>query len=414
MLSGKKIIVGITASIAAYKSAFLVRLLIKQGGEVQVIMTDSATEFITPLTLSTLSKKPVLIDFVKDKTGSWNNHVELGLWADAFVVAPASANTIAKCANGFCDNLLTATYLSAKCPVFFAPAMDLDMHQHHATQENFRKLQSFHNQIISSEFGELASGLVGEGRMAEPEHIVSFLERYFYGNQRDSIYDNETPNHKILLGKKVLITAGPTYEHLDPVRFIGNYSTGKMGYAIAENLAQKGAEVVLVSGNTNIQLSGNQKNIELIKVVSAQQMYEACREVYSQTDITILTAAVADYRPKQFEANKIKKTDDIFVLEMEKTIDIAATLGKVKKTHQINIGFALETNNEIDNALKKLHSKNFDFIVLNSLQDVGAGFGYDTNKITILDKHGKTQEYSLKSKKEVADDIVEKIVSIIK
>jgi phosphopantothenoylcysteine decarboxylase/phosphopantothenate--cysteine ligase len=394
MIQNRKIIVIVTASIAAYKAALLVRLLIKQGAEVQVLMSENATEFITPLTLSTLSKKPVLVDFVKDKTGEWNNHVDLGLWADAIVVAPASANTLAKCAQGFCDSLITAVYLSAKCPVFFAPAMDLDMYKHPSTQNNLKLLQSFGNYMIPSEYGELASGLVGEGRMAEPEHIIVCLEKYFGAKS-------------VLKGKKVLITAGATREAIDPVRFISNHSTGKMGFALAENLAQKGAEVTLVAGNTHLLAP---QGVVLKKVNSAQEMYEASQEIVNDMDICIFSAAVADYRPKEVAQEKIKKKSQEMTLELIKNIDIAATLGKTKKQQQFFVGFALETHNETENALKKLESKNFDIIVLNSLQDAGAGFAHDTNKISILSKSGKRYDFGLKSKKEVAEDIVQTIL----
>ncbi|KOY84965.1 phosphopantothenoylcysteine decarboxylase [bacterium 336/3] len=394
MIQGKKIIVIVTASIAAYKSALLVRLLIKQGAEVQVLMSENATEFITPLTLSTLSKKPVLIDFVKDKTGQWNNHVDLGLWADLIVFAPASANSIAKCVHGLCDNLISAVYLSAKCPVFFAPAMDLDMYKHPSTQNNLKQLQNYGNYIIPSEFGELASGLIGEGRMAEPEHIVQFIENHF-------------TSKFIFAGKKVLITAGATQEAIDPVRFISNHSTGKMGYAIAENFAQKGAEVTLVSGTTNLPVP---QGVKLIKTPSAQNMFDACQSMIDNIDICIFSAAVADYRPKEMAKEKIKKNSPEMVLELVKNVDIAATLGKNKKNDQVFVGFALETNNETENALKKLESKNFDMIVLNSLQDAGAGFAHDTNKISIMTKEGKRVDFSLKSKKDVAEDIVQTIL----
>ncbi len=407
MLQNKKILLIITGSIAAYKTATLVRLLVKQNAQVKVVMSEPATAFITPLTLATLSKNPVLVDFVADKNGTWNNHVELGLWADIIVVAPATAGTLAKCANGICDNLPIAVYLSAKCPVFFAPAMDLDMYKHASTLENLRKLASFGNQIIPSESGELASGLVGEGRMAEPENIIIFLENFFKNNLKKQ--QNLSQNLK---GKKVLITAGPTFEALDPVRFIGNHSTGKMGYAIAESLAQRGAHVRLVSGPTSVQLLDNQinkNNIEVFKVQSAQEMYEKANQFFLESDIIILAAAVADYRPKTIETQKIKKKTDEFVLEMIKTIDIAATLGKIKQKNQLMVGFALETNDEKANASKKLISKNLDFIVLNSLNDAGAGFGHDTNKITILDKNGIETNFELKSKKEVAEDIANQI-----
>ena len=410
MLQNKKILLIVTGSIAAYKTATLVRLLIKQNAQVKIVMSESATAFITPLTLATLSKNPVLVDFVADKNGLWNNHVELGLWADVIVIAPATAGTLAKCANGICDNLPVAVYLSAKCPVFFAPAMDLDMYKHPSTLENLRKLTSFSNQIIPSESGELASGLVGEGRMAEPENIMIFLENFFQNLDKK---ENLTQNLK---GKTILITAGPTFEALDPVRFIGNHSTGKMGYAIAESLAHKGAHVRLVSGPTSIQLIDNEinkKNIELLKVQSAQEMYEKTNHFFLESDIIILAAAVADYRPKTIETQKIKKKTDEFVLEMVKTIDIAATLGKIKQKNQLMVGFALETNDEKANASKKLISKNRDFIVLNSLNDAGAGFGHDTNKITILDKNGIETNFDLKSKKEVAEDIASKIEEMI-
>jgi len=394
MIQGKKIIVIVTASIAAYKSALLVRLLVKQGGDVQVLMSESATEFITPLTLSTLSKKPVLVDFVKDKTGLWNNHVDLGLWADLIVFAPASANSIAKCVHGLCDNLISAVYLSAKCPVFFAPAMDLDMYKHPSTQNNLKQLLNYENHIIPSEFGELASGLVGEGRMAEPETIVKYLEDFLQQKQS-------------FLGKKVVITAGATQEAIDPVRYISNHSTGKMGYAIAENFAQKGANVTLVAGNTNLPTP---QGVTLIKASSAQAMFEACQQLIDETDICIFSAAVADYRPKEMAKEKIKKNSPEMVLELVKNVDIAATLGKGKKNNQVFVGFALETNNETENALKKLESKNFDMIVLNSLQDAGAGFAHDTNKISIMTREGKRIDFGLKSKKEVAEDIVQTIL----
>lgn len=400
MLKGKKIIIGICGSIAAYKSALLVRLLIKQEAEVKVIMTESASEFITPLTLSTLSKNPVLIDFVKDKTGTWNNHVELGLWADVVIIAPVSANSLAKCANGLCDNLLTAVYLSAKCPVFFVPAMDLDMYKHPSTQNNLKKLQSYGNQIIPSEFGELASGLVGEGRMAEPENIVEFLENFFQKAQK-------------LTGKTVLITAGPTREAIDPVRFISNHSTGKMGYAIAEEIAQQGAKVILVSGHT--YLDTKHPNIQKIDVESAQEMFEAAEKYFDKADVIVLSAAVADYTPKYKAAQKIKKQEGIqeMQLELTKTIDIAKTLGQKKSSSQLLIGFALETENELQNAMRKLESKNLDLIFLNSLNDSGAGFGHDTNRITAISRDGEIKEFALKNKKEVAKDIVLEIIHLI-
>jgi phosphopantothenoylcysteine decarboxylase/phosphopantothenate--cysteine ligase len=400
MLKGKKIILGITGSIAAYKSALLVRLLVKAEAEVKVIMTSAASEFISPLTLATLSKNPVLIDFVQDKTGVWHNHVELGLWADALVIAPASANTLAKCANGLCDNLLTAVYLSARCSVFFAPAMDLDMYKHPATQNNLQKLQSFGNQLIASEYGELASGLVGEGRMAEPEHIVQFLLDFFSNSKTAK-----------LAQKKVLITAGPTQEAIDPVRFISNHSSGKMGYALAEACAELGAEVFLVSGPT--QLSVKHPNIRRENVSSAQTMYEASEKHFSQADIIILAAAVADFTPKTVANQKIKKKDgeNTMLIELTKTIDIAHTLGQQKTKAQIFVGFALETENELENALNKLQRKNFDWIILNSLREAGAGFGHDTNKITLINSEGEIQEFPLQSKQALAYAVMNAIVN---
>ncbi|HEY8938040.1 MAG TPA: bifunctional phosphopantothenoylcysteine decarboxylase/phosphopantothenate--cysteine ligase CoaBC [Cyclobacteriaceae bacterium] len=395
MLNGKKIILGVCGSIAAYKSALLIRLLVKEGADVKVIMTSSACDFITPLTLATLSKNPVLKDFVKDQSGQWNNHVELGLWADAMVVAPASANTLAKMANGLCDNLLLAVYLSARCTVHVAPAMDLDMLQHPSTQSNLGKLKSFGNQVIEPGYGELASGLVGSGRMAEPEEIITHLKNAF-----SSI--------KKLSGKRVLVTAGPTHEAIDPVRFIGNNSSGKMGFAIAEALANEGASVKLVSGPTH--LSTAHAGITTTKVTSAEEMYKACLSAFNETDITVLSAAVADYRPAQVAYQKIKKKDENLVLELTKTTDIAASLGKLKHNGQLIVGFALETEQEQANALKKLESKNFDLIVLNSLNDKDAGFGHDTNKVTIISKNHGTKAFELKDKKEVAHDIVSAII----
>ncbi|WP_435353832.1 bifunctional phosphopantothenoylcysteine decarboxylase/phosphopantothenate--cysteine ligase CoaBC [Emticicia sp. SJ17W-69] len=395
-LKNKKILLGVSGSIAAYKSALLVRLLVKEGAEVKVIMTHAAKDFITPLTLSTLSKNPVLSSFTNGENGEWNNHVELGLWADAMIIAPASANTLAKCANGIVDNLLIASYLSAKCPVFFAPAMDLDMYVHPSTVENLRKLKSFGNEIINASYGELASGLVGEGRLAEPEEVVHQLTKFF-------------SRKETLKGKKVLITAGPTQEPIDPVRFISNHSSGKMGFAIAEAFEMAGAEVVLVSGPVSIPFPNG---VKIEKVQSAQQMYEATTKYFLESDIVILSAAVADYTPLHVADKKIKKKEDVFTIEMTKTTDIAATLGKEKKTGQIIVGFALETDNEFENAKGKLERKNFDFIVLNSLQDSGAGFRYDTNKIKIINRAGKVYNFELKTKKEVAMDILETIIKI--
>ena len=391
-LKGKKIVLGISGSIAAYKSAILTRLLVKNGAEVKVLMTKAAQAFVNPLTFSTLSKNAVLTGVIEDE--SWNNHVELGLWADALVIAPCTANTLAKLANGICDNIISAVYLSARCPVMLAPAMDVDMWKHPATKRSLQLVKAYQNHVIPVGFGELASGLVGDGRMAEPEDIVDFLQTYF--NQ-----------DKPLAGKKVLITAGPTYEPIDPVRFIGNRSSGKMGIALAEAARNAGAEVTLVLGPSNLST----EHFHPIKVETAEEMYNAAHQNFAQTDIAILAAAVSDYRPKAIATQKIKKTENEFHIETTKTPDIAASLGKIKKPHQIIVGFALETNNEELNAKTKLQKKNFDFIVLNSLQDKGAGFGYDTNKVKILFKDGKVQEHSLKSKKEVAEDIINAIVS---
>jgi phosphopantothenoylcysteine decarboxylase / phosphopantothenate---cysteine ligase len=397
MLTGKRILLGVSGSIAAYKTAILTRLLVKAGAEVRVVMTPSATDFITPLTLATLSKNPVLTSFAKHETGEWHNHVELGLWADALVVAPASANTIAKMAMGICDNLLLATYLSARCKVFFSPAMDLDMLQHPTTKANISRLIAFGNELISTNYGELASGLIGDGRMAEPEEIVEKLSAFFLANQK-------------LKGKRVLVTAGPTHEAIDPVRFIGNNSSGKMGFAIAEEMASQGAEVNLVSGPT--QLNPIHPSIKVRHVVSAQEMYEACVSFFPSTDIAVLAAAVADYRPSVRADQKIKKSDAGLTLELVKTKDIAAELGRLKQPGQFTVGFALETENELVNAEKKVQSKNFDLIVLNSLNDNGAGFGHDTNQITLIDRKNHAQKFSLKTKKEVAHDIVNAIIDV--
>lgn len=398
MLKGKNIILGVSGSIAAYKAAFFVRLLVKEGAVVKVIMTSAAKDFITPLTLSTVSKNPVVSEFVKGSDGEWNNHVDLGLWADAMIIAPASANTIGKMANGICDNILLATYLSARCPVFVAPAMDLDMYQHPSVTSNLDKLVSFGNHLINAEHGELASGLIGQGRLAEPEQLTKCLSDYFEKGNR-------------LNKKKILITAGPTYEAIDPVRFIGNHSTGKMGFAIALEAANQGAHVTLVSGPTAISIS--HPNINLIKVVSGKEMYAACKSVVEECEIVILAAAVADYAPKTMATQKIKKKSSNMQLDLTKTIDIAQELGKSKSKGQINVGFALETNAEIENAQKKIVKKNLDLIVLNSLKDEGAGFGHDTNKISIIDNQNNIDHFELKSKKEVAKDIINAIVAKI-
>jgi phosphopantothenoylcysteine decarboxylase/phosphopantothenate--cysteine ligase len=399
ILSGKNILLGITASIAAYKTASLVRLFIKAGAHVKVVMTPASKDFITPLTLSTLSKNPVLSSFINDddENDIWNNHVELGLWADVFLIAPATANTLSKMANGNSDNLLLATYLSAKCPVYFAPAMDLDMYEHASTKASITTLENFGNIMIPAESGELASGLVGEGRMAEPEHIIKFLENHII---------KELPFYN----KKVLITAGPTYEAIDPVRFIGNHSSGKMGFEIAKAAANLGAEVILISGPTHQKI--NNDAIRVIPVVSANEMYEETHKYFNNIDVAILSAAVADYKPKYVADKKIKKNDATLTLELEKTKDILASLGEIKNK-QLLVGFALETNNEIENAIKKLKTKNLDLIVLNSLSDKGAGFGVSTNKVTLIDCEENITNYNLKSKAEVAQDILSKILKLI-
>ena len=396
VLSGKKILLGISGGIAAYKTANLVRLLIKAGAQVQVVMSPASLHFVTQLTLATLSKNPVYSTFYNEEEGNgeWNNHVELGLWADLMLIAPATANTLSKMANGNCDNLLIATYLSAKCPVYFAPAMDLDMYKHPSTLDSFHKLKSFGNIMIPAEKGELASGLVGEGRMAEPENIVDFLE-------------NDLALKLPLKNKRILITAGPTYESIDPVRFIGNHSSGKMGFDIANEAANKGAEVILISGPTHLNLQNS--SIKLIRVKSAEQMYNACHEYYNEVDVAIAAAAVADYRPKNVANQKIKKKESTLFIELEKTKDILASLGELKK-HQFLIGFALETENEIEHAKQKIQKKNLDLIVLNSLNDEGAGFGQPTNKVTFISKNFDIEPKELKSKEEVAQDIINKVI----
>ena len=396
MLKGKHIILGVTGSIAAYKAATLTRLLVKEGANVKVVMTPLAKEFITPLTMATLSKSPIMVDFYNPENGDWNSHVDLGLWADLYLIAPASANTIGKMAGGIADNLLLTTYLSAKCPVMVAPAMDLDMYKHPATQRNLKVLQSFGNIIIEPESGELASGLIGKGRMEEPERIVAFIADYF-ARQED------------FKGKKVVVTAGPTYEKIDPVRFIGNYSSGKMGLAIAEEFAGRGAEVVLVCGPVNLKTS--HPAIRRVDVESAAQMYEVTSKEFVNSDVAVLSAAVADFTPKEKADHKIKRGKDDLLLELLPTKDIAAELGRIKTVSQLLIGFALETNDEEINALSKMQRKNLDMIVLNSLNDKGAGFSVDTNKVTILDKAGDKTVYELKTKVEVAKDIVDQIAS---
>ncbi|WP_299052348.1 bifunctional phosphopantothenoylcysteine decarboxylase/phosphopantothenate--cysteine ligase CoaBC [uncultured Polaribacter sp.] len=396
VLRGKKILLGISAGIAAYKSASLVRLFIKLGAEVKVVMTPASKDFITPLTLSTLSKNPVNSTFYEkeEENELWNNHVDLGLWADLMLIAPATANTLSKMANGTCNNLLLATYLSAKCPVYFAPAMDLDMYIHPSTTKSFQTLQSFGNILIPATSGELASGLVGKGRMAEPQDIVTFIE-------------NDILEKLPLKGKKLLLTAGPTYEAIDPVRFIGNHSSGKMGFALAEAAANLGAEIYLIAGPTNQKITNSL--VHRIDVVSAEEMYTAAHTHFSKVDIAILAAAVADYKPKNIATQKIKKKEATLDIKLTPTKDILASLGEIKK-QQFLVGFALETNNEIENAKGKLKRKNLDAIVLNSLQDKGAGFATDTNKITIIDSDYNEKHFELKSKVAVAKDIMDEIV----
>ena len=400
MLKGKKIILGISGSIAAYKAAFLTRLLVKEGAEVKVVMTPVAKEFITPLTLSTLSNKPVSIDLFEEKTGEWTNHVDLGLWADLLLIAPATANTIAKMATGQADNLLLTVFLSAKCPVMIAPAMDMDMFLHSSTQRNLKTLEDFGCRIINTGTGELASGLIGKGRMEEPEKIVDQIESFFKEKQKD------LP----LSGKKILVTAGPTYEIIDPVRFIGNFSTGKMGMAVADALATKGAEVHLILGP--VQVLPQTSGIKIYNVVSAAEMFETCVKLFREMDGAVMAAAVSDFTPAEPAAKKTKREKADLTIKFKPTKDIAAELGKMKSSDQWLMGFALETDNEMKNAVQKIKSKNLDLIVLNSLNDPGAGFGYDTNKISIIDKLGKTDSFELKPKSEVAEDIVNKIIEL--
>ncbi len=395
-LKGKKILLGVCGSIAAYKSAILIRLLIKEGATVKVIMTREAGKFISPLSLSTLSKNLVLSELTIENDSLWNNHVELGLWADLFLIAPASANTISKFANGICDNLLTAVYLSARCPVLISPAMDEDMWAHPSTKRNIQLLKQYDNIVLNVSHGELASGLFGKGRMMEPEEIVSRISLYFNSSQ-------------LLKGKKILISAGPTYESIDPVRFIGNHSSGKMGYALAEACIKNGAEVTLISGPVNISTPERLK--KFIPIKTADELFNATTKAFTNSDITIMAAAVADYKPLNTASNKIKKKEDQFKIELVKTKDILSELGKKKKKNQLLIGFALETENELANAKEKLKSKNLDLIILNSLKDDGAGFGTDTNKVTVIDNGGKKKELPLKMKTEIAHDIVNIIIS---
>ncbi|MEI7801451.1 MAG: bifunctional phosphopantothenoylcysteine decarboxylase/phosphopantothenate--cysteine ligase CoaBC [Bacteroidota bacterium] len=397
-LKGKKILLGVCGSIAAYKSAFLIRLLVKEGATVKVIMTSEAGKFISPLSLSTLSKHPVLSELTSNNESLWNNHVELGLWADVFLIAPASANTIAKFANGYCDNLMSAVYLSARCPVWIAPAMDEEMWAHAATKRNISLLKQNGNTVLSVTHGELASGLIGEGRLLEPEEILKALHNFFSNSQS-------------LKGKKVLITAGPTYESIDPVRFIGNHSSGKMGYALAEACVKNGADVTLVSGPVNIPVPVRLK--KFIAVKNSDEMFAATTRAFANADITIMAAAVADYKPQKIAAGKIKKKESELNIELVKTKDILSELGKKKKKNQLLVGFALETDNEMANAKEKLNNKNLDFIVLNSLNDAGAGFGNDTNKVTVIERGGKKKELALKMKTEIAHDIINILIAKI-
>jgi phosphopantothenoylcysteine decarboxylase/phosphopantothenate--cysteine ligase len=398
LLEGKKILVGVCGSIAAYKSAYLVRLLVQSGADVRVVMTPGGHDFVTPLTFATLSKNPVYSDFIEDKeAGTWTNHVDLGLWADLMVVAPLSANTLSKMAHGQSDNFFLATYMSSRCPIMIAPAMDHDMYLHGGTQDNLTKLQSFGHIVLESSSGELASGLTGKGRMAEPEHIHNAIVSHFHP---------ALP----LLGKVALVTAGPTYERIDPVRFIGNFSSGKMGFALAESLANLGADVILVSGPSHITTA--HAKISRYDVTTAQEMHDLCVRLYGKVDIAVMAAAVADYRPAHIASEKIKKADAALEIKLEATPDIAKALGELKKAHQINVGFALETENEMANGQLKLERKNFDLLVLNSLRDAGAGFGTDTNKITLIWPGNKSESFGLKSKKEVAADIAHAIVKL--
>ena len=394
-LKGKYILLGITGGIAAYKAAILVRLLVKEGAQVKVVMTKLAKEFITPLTMATLSKNPILVEFFNPENGQWNSHVDLGSWSDLYVIAPATANSMGKMANAIADNLLVTTYLSAKCPVMLAPAMDLDMFQHPANLKNIETLKSYGNIIVEPESGELASGLVGKGRMAEPEVITERIIEFFSSKKK-------------LKTKKILVTAGPTFEPIDPVRFIGNFSTGKMGYAIAEELANQGAEVILVSGPVNLEV--NNPLITKIGIQTAQEMFDASIKHFPNCDAAIMSAAVADFKPAQKFDKKVKRGKEDMQIRLEPNKDIAAELGKIKKDKQVLVGFALETDNEIENAKKKINNKNLNFIVLNSLNDKGAGFGFDTNKICIIDNIGNKVSFDIKPKKEVAVDIVNELI----
>ena len=395
MLKGKKVLLGVTASIAAYKATYIVRLLKKLGASVRVIQTEASLDFVTPLVLSTLSENSVVIDVIDKDTKEWNSHVELGLWADYIIFAPLTAKSMSKMVEGNCDNQLIASYLSSKCPVYFAPAMDLDMYQHPSTQNNIKKLQEYGNVLIPAQYGELASGLVGEGRMAEPEDIINFIL-------------NDINKEKELFGKSCLVTAGPTHENIDPVRYIGNRSSGKMGSAIAEELAEKGATVTLVMGPSSIK--SNHPNVTQINVTTADEMYEVVSQHFSESDISVFSAAVSDYKPKVVYNEKVKKLDDNWTVELEKNKDILMEMSLSKRENQFVVGFALETENEQENAINKLKKKKLDLIILNSTKDSGATFGFDTNKITIIEKDLKVREFDLKNKSEVAKDIVSAII----
>jgi phosphopantothenoylcysteine decarboxylase/phosphopantothenate--cysteine ligase len=400
MLKDKKILLAVCGSIAAYKAAFLVRLLVKEGAQVKVIMTKAATEFITPLTLATLSKNECQVDYINSTKTNWNNHVDLALWADMMLIAPASAGTISKIANGHCDNLLMAVYLSARCPVFIAPAMDEDMWKHPSTKNNMQKILSYGNKMIAVNNGELASGLIGEGRMAEPEQIVDFLRH----NSR------LTAQNSVFVNKKILVTAGPTYEAIDPVRFIGNHSSGKMGVALAELLHDLGADVHLVLGPSKLSVKDG---INLTRVFSANEMYAVCKKEFSKAAVCVFAAAVADYTPKTVSNQKIKKSEAEFSVVLKKNVDIAYEFGKIKKPNQLSVGFALETNDELKHAKAKLLKKNFDLVVLNSLNDKGAGFQFNTNKITIVNRNNKITKFELKKKEEVAEDIIKELEKLL-
>ncbi len=410
MLIDKKILLAVCGSIAAYKAAFLVRLLIKEGAQVRVVMTNAATTFITPLTLATLSKNECVVDYTNPQKTNWNNHVELALWADLMIVAPASAGTISKMANGLCDNLLMAVYMSARCPIFIAPAMDEDMWKHASTKNNLKQLQSFGNNVISVNAGELASGLFGEGRMAEPEEIIKLVSSNIVGSKQYAVVSQISNLKSEFSNKKILITAGPTYEALDPVRFIGNHSSGKMGVALAEKLHSLGADVQLVLGPSKLNVS---EGIKVTRVFSANEMYAACKKHFAKANICIFAAAVADYTPKTVSDQKIKKSDAEFSIMLKKNVDIAFEFGKMKKQNQLSVGFALETNDELKHAKGKLEKKNFDLVVLNSLNDKGAGFQFNTNKITIVNRNNKITKFELKEKGEVADDIIQEIQKLI-